>query len=229
MRSPALRFAGLVALVAIGLWLSYELGLVEWLREGSVSERVLALRGPWWTPLALVGLYVLAGCLPLPATAVVLVGGAVYGPWLGWLLNIFGCVAGSCAGYALSRALGRAFAARILGPKRWAALDALMQEHGFWAMVRARWMLPLSVVSYGGGIGGMRFVPFALSSFVGMAIPIAIYTYVGHLLIVAPTSDAATTLTKAAAIVVAMLVVSLAGPGLRLWRRRRDGGSGDPS
>ncbi len=222
MRSPVLRFASLVFLVTIGLFLSYKLGLVDWLREGSVGERVLALRGHWWTPPALLGLFVLTGCLPLPATAVVLIGGAVYGPWQGWLLNLFGCLVGAAVGYALSRALGRDFAAKLVGPKRWATLDSVMREHGLWAMVRARWMMPLSIVNYGGGIGGMKVLPFMLSSILGMTIPIGLYTYVGHLLIVAPNSDPARTLSKAAAIVFAMLALSMASPALRYWRRRKD-------
>jgi len=221
MRSPALRFAIFVLVVAVGLALSYELGLVDWLREGSVAERVVALRGHWWTPLALVGLMVIAGCLPLPTTAVVLVVGAVYGTWRGWGLNLLGCVLGAAAGYGLARALGRDFAAKVLGPKRWAKLDGLMQEHGFWAMVRARWMLPLAVVNYGGGIGGMKTLPFLLSSTLGMSIPIAIYTYVGNLLITAPSTNATATLGKAAAVVLAMLALSLAAPAVRYWRRRQ--------
>lgn len=226
MRSPALRFAALVLLVTLGLGAAYYFGVVDWLREGSVAERVLALRGRWWTPLALIGLCALAGCLPLPTTAVVLIGGAVYGPWRGWALNLVACVLGAGAGYALARVLGRDFAERILGPKRWAKLDGLMQEHGFWAMARARWMLPLAVVNYGAGIGGMKTLPFLLSSVVGMAIPIAIYTYVGHLLIIAPTTDAASTLGKAAAIILALLAMSLAGPLWRVWRKRRRPRSG---
>jgi uncharacterized membrane protein YdjX (TVP38/TMEM64 family) len=221
MRSPAVRFAVLVLLVGAGLAAAYHFGLIDWLRQGSVAERVTALRGPWWTPLALIGLCTLAGCLPLPTTAVVLIGGAVYGPWRGWALNLFGCVFGAFAGYGLARALGRDFAIRILGPKRWAKLDGLMQEHGFWAMVRARWMLPLAVVDYGAGIGGMKALPFLLSSIVGMAIPVAIYTYVGHLLLVAPGANPARTLAKAAALVLALLAVSLAGPAWRWLRRLR--------
>jgi len=221
MRSPVLRFASLVVLVTVGLIVSYQLGLVDWLREGSVADRVLALRGHWWTPLALVGLFVITACLPLPATVVVLISGAVYGPWRGWLLSLFGLVFGAGIGYSLARVLGRDFAAKLIGAQRWAKLDSVMQEHGFWAMVRARWMMPLSVVNYGGGIGGMRALPFLLSSIVGMAIPSAIYSYVGHLLIVAPGSDPARTLGIAAAIVFAMLAVSMAGPALRFLRRRR--------
>jgi uncharacterized membrane protein YdjX (TVP38/TMEM64 family) len=228
MRSPAVRFAALVLFVCAGLAAAYHFGLIDWLRQGSVADRVMALRDPWWTPLALIGLCTLAGCLPLPTTAVVLIGGAVYGPWRGWALNLLGCVCGAVAGYALARALGRDFAIRILGPKRWAKLDGLMQEHGFWTMVRARWMLPLAVVDYGAGIGGMKVLPFLVSSVVGMAFPVAIYTYVGHLLLVAPNANPAKTLAKAAALVLALLAMSLAAPGWRFvkgWRAARRSGA----
>lgn len=227
MRSPALRFLILVTVLSVGLALSYQLGLVEWLRGGSLADRVLALRGEWWTPVALLGLFVLTGCLPLPATAVVLVGGAVYGPLRGWAFNLFGCLVGAGAGYGLARALGRDFVARVLGPKRWAKLDGLMQQHGFWAMVRARWMLPLAVVNHGGGVGGMKGLPFLLSSALGMAVPVALYTYVGHVLIVAPTKDPARAIGQAAAVVLGMLALSLAGPAFKWWRKRSTAAQAD--
>jgi len=221
MRSPIARFALLVILVLGGVVVAYQLGLVDWLREGTVHERVLALRGRWWTPLAVLGLFVLTGCLPLPATAVVLVAGAVYGALWGWLLGWIGCMLGAAGGYTVARLLGRDFVAGILGAARWAKLDDLMDQHGFWPMVRARWMMPLSVVSYGGGLSGMKSVPFLLSSIVGMTIPIGLYAYVGHLLISTPGSNPTRMLRNAGLIVLTMLALSLLAPALRWWRRRR--------
>ncbi len=199
---------------------AYQLGLVEWIREGSIQERVLALRGQWWTPLALGGLIVLAGILPLPTTAVVLIGGAVFGPARGWLLSWVACLLAAVFGYALARILGRDFVARILGPERWERLDGLMEQHGFWAMARARLMLPLSVVNYGAGVSGMRTVPYLLSSIIGMTLPIGVYTYVGHLLLNATSAESTRTLRNGALVVVALLAMSMIGPAMRWWRRR---------
>jgi len=218
--SPAVRFALLVALAVVGLGVAYQLGLVDWLGEGSLEERVLGLRGRWWTPLAILGLFVVAGCMPIPATAPVLIAGAVYGPWRGWLLSWFGCMLAALVGHALARALGRDFVTRILGPERSAKLDRLMGQHGFWAMVRARFMAPLAVVNYAGALAGMRSLPFLLSSIVGMTIPIGIYTYVGHLLITATGRDQARTLRDAGLIVLSLLAMSLVAPAIRWWRSR---------
>jgi len=223
MRSPIARFALLVAFVAIGLVAVYQLGLLDWLRDGTLQERVLSLRDHWWTPLAVIGLFVLSGCLPLPSTAVVLTAGAVYGPVQGWGLNVLGLVIGSVAGFGVARGLGHGFVVRILGPERWERVDGLMTEHGFWAMVRARWMLPLAVVSYGGGLAGMRVLPYTLSTVIGVMVPAALYTYVGHLLVSAAGADATRTITIAGSIVFAILLLSLIGPVLRFWQRRRQG------
>ena len=218
--SPAIRFALMVALVVGGLVVAYQLGLIDWLSEGSLQDKVLGLRGRWWTPLAILGLFVVAGCVPIPATAPVLIAGAVYGPWRGWLLNWFGCMLAALVGHALARALGRDFVARILGRERSAKLDKLVGEHGFWAMVRARFMAPLSVVNYAGALAGMRSLPFLLSSIVGMTIPIGIYTYVGHLLVTATGSDQERALRNSGLIVLSLLAISLVGPEIRWWRRR---------
>jgi uncharacterized membrane protein YdjX (TVP38/TMEM64 family) len=220
MRSPALRFLLLVALVAVGLVVAQQLGLVGWLRAGSLGERIVSLRDQWWTPLALLGLFALTGCLPLPATAVVLASGAVYGTWHGALLNWFGCMLGAVAGYAAARALGRDFVAGVLGAERWGKLDRLMTQHGFWAMARARLMLPLAVVNYGGALAGMRTGPYLLSSMLGMTLPIVLYSYIGHLLVGAVGSDGARLLRNAAIAVAGLLLASLAAPAVRWWRRR---------
>jgi uncharacterized membrane protein YdjX (TVP38/TMEM64 family) len=223
MRSPALRFALLVLLVGAGLIVSYRLGIVDWLRGGSLEERILSLRDQWWTPLALLGLFVVTGCLPLPATAVVLVAGAVYGPWHGSLFNWLGCLVGAAAGYAAARFLGRDFVAGVLGAERWRKLDRLMSEHGFWAMARARLMLPLAVVNYGGGLGGMRCGPFLASSMLGMTLPLVLYTWIGHLLVGAVAGDAPRLVRNATLAVGAVLLMSLVAPTLRWWRRRGGG------
>lgn len=221
MRSPALRFALLVVLVAAGFVVAWKLGLVDWLRQDSLEGRIASLRGQWWTPLALLGLFVLTGCLPLPATAVVLLAGAVYGPWAGSLVNWLGCVAGALAGYTAARYLGRDFVAAILGAERWGRLDRLMTQHGFWPMVRARLMLPLAVVNYGGGLSGMRTLPFLASSMVGMTLPIVLYTYIGHALVGAVAGDGARLVRNATLAVVGVLLMSLVAPAVRWWRRRR--------
>lgn len=220
MRSPALRFVLLVILVAAGLVTAHQLGLVDWLREGSLQERILALRERWWTPLVLLGLFVVTGCLPLPATAVVLVAGAVYGPWIGSLVNWTGCLVGAAAGYSAARLLGRDFVAAILGAERWSKLDRLMTRHGFWTMVRARLMLPLAVVNYGGGLAGMRSGPFLLSSMLGMTLPIVLYTWIGHLLVGAVAGDAPRLVRNATLAVLGVLLMSFVGPVLRRWRQR---------
>jgi len=221
MRSPVVRFVALLVLVAAGLGIAYQLGLIDWLRHGSLNERVLSLRGQWWAPWALLGLFVVTGCLPLPATAVVLVAGAVYGPWRGWAFNWLGCLAGATAGYWLARALGRDLITKILGPERSAKLNSIIAQHGFWAMARARLMVPLAVASYGGGLSGMPPLPYLAASMVGMTLPLGLYTYVGHLLLTTAGTDPARMLGKVGLIVLAVVAMSLLQPALSWWRRRR--------
>jgi len=224
MRSPAVRFALFVGFVAAGLFAAHRLGLVELLTDGGLQARIAGLRDHWWTPLALLGLFVVTGCVPLPATAVVLTGGAVYGPVFGSGLNWLGCMLAALAGFLLARALGRDFVVKILGARRSASLEGLVAQHGFWTMVRARMMTPLAVANYGGGLGGMRVAPFLLSSMLGMTLPIAMYSYVGHLLATATGGgDSTRMLRNVSLAVLAMLAMSMVGPILRWWRRRRVG------
>ncbi len=149
MRSHAVRFGLLIGLVVAGVVVAHQAGIVEWLRAHSLPELMHELRAQWWAPLAILGFCLAAGSLPLPVTPVVLVAGAVYGPARGWLIIFIGCLAGSAVGYLLARALGRDLVERLLGPERWDRLDKLIADHGLYAMVRARWMLPLVAVKPG--------------------------------------------------------------------------------
>ncbi len=209
MRSPALKFVLLIAIVGGGIAVAWKLGLVEWLAGSSPGEIIAVLRGQWWTPFALLGLCFAIGCLPLPVTPVVLSGGAIFG-WLpGSVLNVAGCLLGACAGYVLSRGLGREMIGRWIGPEREKRLDRLVADHGIFAMIRARWMLPLVAVNFAGGLSGMKLGPFVLSSLIGLTPPILVYTYVGHLLAESAGADVAVLLRNGALAVFALLFLSL--------------------
>ncbi len=219
MRAPLARIALFAGLVGGGLIVAWWAGAFDWLRDRPLGELVAALRGRWWTPLAIAGLATVCGCLPLPLTPIVLAGGAIFGPLLGWCLNMAGAMVGCAAGYQLARALGRDAVERLLGAERWRRLDRLVADHGMFAMIRSRFFLPLTAPNFVAAVTGMEFAPFLLSSFLGMALPIAVYTYVGHLLIRTAGADPTHTLRNAALVVLAMLAITLLPAAWRRWRR----------
>jgi uncharacterized membrane protein YdjX (TVP38/TMEM64 family) len=85
----------------------------------------------WWGPLALIGLQVAQVLIaPLPGQVLGLVGGYVYGPWLGTLINMAGTLLGSGLAMALARRFGRPLVQRFVSPPWLDRLDGLAVKRG---------------------------------------------------------------------------------------------------
>jgi uncharacterized membrane protein YdjX (TVP38/TMEM64 family) len=67
---------------------------------------------------------------PIPGEVTGLLGGYLYGPYMGILLSTVGLTAGSYAAFALSRALGRPFAEKFVPQPAIKKFDYLLQHRG---------------------------------------------------------------------------------------------------
>ncbi len=86
--------------------------------------------GPWGA-LVLIGLQVAQILLaPIPGQALGLVGGYLYGPWLGTLINMVGTLIGSGIAIWLARQFGRPLVKRWVPLKSLARLDGLAERRG---------------------------------------------------------------------------------------------------
>jgi uncharacterized membrane protein YdjX (TVP38/TMEM64 family) len=86
--------------------------------------------GPWGM-LALIGLQVAQTLLaPIPGHGLNIVGGYLYGLWLGTLINMTGTLIGSGIAIWLARRFGRPLVERWVPPKRLAQLDRLAKQRG---------------------------------------------------------------------------------------------------
>jgi uncharacterized membrane protein YdjX (TVP38/TMEM64 family) len=99
----------------------------------SDPERLRAIVIGWgvWGPLALIGLQVVQVLIaPLPGQVLGLVGGYVYGPWLGTLINMAGTLLGSGLAMWLARRFGRPLVQRFVPPEWLDRLDGLAARRG---------------------------------------------------------------------------------------------------
>ncbi len=67
---------------------------------------------------------------PLPGQVLGLVGGYIYGPWLGTLINMIGTLLGSGLAMALARRFGRPLVQRFVSPAWLDRLDELAMRRG---------------------------------------------------------------------------------------------------
>ena len=142
------------------LWLNWG-GLIHRLQE--VGDRPLA-------PLWVVGIYVVAGFLVVPLTALIIATMAAYGALLGTAYAMLGALASAVATFAIGRVLGEASVRRLFGA-RFEPLRSRLATCSLLTMTAIR-MLPLapfSVVNLLAGTVGIRFVPYMVGTLLGLA------------------------------------------------------------
>lgn len=217
--SPARRFLVLLGLLAAMLLTLWALGLTKPETLSRVLDMIGRARGTWWAPLVLVGLYLLFSPLALPVSPLVAAGGAVFGLLGGWCVNMLGACAGAFLSFELGRGLGRDLVVRLVGPDRTAALTAVLDRHGFWALVRVRYLpLPFGAINYAAALMGVARGPFVASTALGLAVPLLVYTQLGSVLVNAASGQRGAAVRQAAWLMLLFFLLTFSPV---LWRRLR--------
>ena len=120
----------------------------------------------------------------LPRAWGLLVGGMLFGPWLGSGLSIVGDLAGGFICYALARTAARQWVERALRrhPRASRVTHLLAHGRGTSTMAFLR-ILPVAhytLVSYAAGIAGVRPGPYMLGTAVGILPASVLYPWLGH-------------------------------------------------
>lgn len=171
-------FLGLALLVLIPFLIWGE-GL-----EGRFSQAgVVAWLGGYgrWGWIAAIVLLASDLLLPIPATAVMVALGLVYGPLWGGLIGTAGGFLGGALGYGLCRGFGRPLALRILGPDDLLQGERLFARAGGWLVALSRW-LPVfpEVIACMAGLARMPRWAFAIALLCGCAPMAFTFAAIGH-------------------------------------------------
>lgn len=113
--------------------------------------------------------YALLTLLPAPKAVLTVLGGILYGFWLGALLAWLAALIGAVVAFGLGRLLGRDAVDRLIRGRLDRA-DRLLADHGLGAVIAARLVpvLPFTVVNYAGGLTGVRLRDFVIGSAIGV-------------------------------------------------------------
>lgn len=130
---------------------------------------------PLTAPLAYTGFYVAVAALCLPEAAVVTVaGGLLFGTLFGGVLAVIGATLGSIVLFLVARS---ALADRFVrtGGGLLARTRAALQRDGFAYLLAIRLIpaFPFWLVNLAAAIGGMRLLPYATATFIGI-IPVTL-------------------------------------------------------
>ena len=173
-------------------------------------------RTAWYALPAVVAAYVVLGLVFVPVLALVAATGVAFGPWLGPVYALTGCVASASTGFGLGRWLGRQRVQRI-GGARVARLHRALERNGTLAVfvlrkVPAPFMLANIVV----GASSVRYRDFLIGTVLGMgALVVALAGFGYRLTRVIDHPSLTEVLTAAAMLAVPLTAAVLINRALR--------------
>lgn len=200
--SLLLLLAGMAA-----AWKFTSLG--EYLDYPSLVALGRGLRDSAWAPLAVLGAFTLGTLAALPVTLLIIASALVFGPLMGSLYSLAGCLAGGAATYWLGRGLGRDTVRRLAG-RRLNQLSRRLGEHGVLAMVALRMLpvAPYTIVNVVAGATHIRWKDFMLGTLLGMAPGIILTSVFVRQVLASARNPGPGSFLTLAAIIAAMLTFS---------------------
>ena len=135
----------------------------------------------FWAPLGHIVLFALGTILFIPGTIFGLVGGALFGPLWGTMLNLAGATLGATAAFLIARYVAADWVRRKAGYR----LDRLITgvEADGWrfvALVRLVPLFPFNLTNYALGLTRISLKHYVLGSLVCMVPGTLAYTWLGH-------------------------------------------------
>ena len=143
--------------------------LAEVIQIDRLSGWAASLRENPARHLYLLGAYVIGSILLVPIKVIILVTAIIFGPILGSLYSILGCLAGAGATYAIGRLLGQDFVRKVAGAK-WRRLEKKIDQTGIVAVATLR-LLPIAPFTVVNIVSGAFKVPlrdYILGSLLGL-------------------------------------------------------------
>jgi phosphatidylserine/phosphatidylglycerophosphate/cardiolipin synthase-like enzyme/uncharacterized membrane protein YdjX (TVP38/TMEM64 family) len=208
---------GLALLAVVWRWTP----LREWVNLASLVALARHLEALPFTPIAVVGGYVIAGLLVIPVTLLIAVTGIVFGPAQGMLYATAGTLLSAAVTYGCGYRLGRKTVQRLVGP-RINRLSQRIARRGILAMVVLRMLpvAPFTVVNVVAGASHIRFRDYLIGTLLGMLPGIAMTVIFVHHLAEAVRNPSPGSV--AVLVLVVALIIGTAAGLQRLLKNKED-------
>jgi uncharacterized membrane protein YdjX (TVP38/TMEM64 family) len=221
-RSAAVRALVLAGVVLLALVAVRWTPLAEIVDREQLTSLLEQLRETSWAGPVLVVLYVVIAPLGIPISPLVLAGGAVFGLFVGWALNLLGALLGAVITFLVGQRMGRDLVVHLVGTSRLQRAEELLEQHGFWAIVRIRFLpIPFALVNYGAALAGVRLGPFVVATTLGLAPSLVIYTTLSYALVTAAAEDRMGVAITGALVILAVIAISFIPATMRAWKNRK--------
>jgi uncharacterized membrane protein YdjX (TVP38/TMEM64 family) len=170
--------AGVVLLViAVGfvvLWAFHSDVTIESLQQWIADLGI-------WAPIGFVVLYAVATVAMVPGSIFDLIGGALFGPYLGSVLDLTGGSLGAALAFLVARYIAADWVESRAGPRLKGVMRNVKKEGWrFVAFVRLVPFFPYNIVNYLLGLTRIPFHHYVITTVVCMAPSTVAYTWIGH-------------------------------------------------
>ena len=126
--------------------------------------------------------YIVCCVALVPALALTIAAGAIFGFVRGSLIVLAGATAGACAAFLLGRTiLRRHVERRVASNPKMAAVDRAIATEGtkIMLLMRLSGFPPFTWINYALGLTGVKFVPYLLTTFFGIIPGTLAFTWAG--------------------------------------------------
>lgn len=128
-------------------------------------------------PIAYIIIFSIAPSLFLPGLPITIAGGVVFGPLWGTIYTSIGSTIGACLAFIIARYFARRQVENLL-PKYLKNIDEGVEKNGwvFVAITRLIPLFPFNILNYAFGLTKIKFLDYALTSWICMLPATAAYT-----------------------------------------------------
>ena len=126
--------------------------------------------------------YVLCCVFVVPATVLTLGAGAIFGFVAGTIVNLISATLGACAAFLLGRTVFRKrIEQKVASNPKLGAVDKAIEKEGtkIMLLMRLSGFPPFTWINYALSLTGVKFLPYAITTFIGIIPGTAAFTYLG--------------------------------------------------
>lgn len=184
---------------------------------GNLLPLLKSLSAGAFGPLQVMAVYVLGGLVMFPIVVLIPATALIYGPFLGPVYALLGCLASALLCYVIGKRMGSETVGRIAG-SRTRAIERRLARHGFLMVALFRFLpvAPYTVVNLAAGAFRMRMLDYTAGTVAGLLPGILIMTALEY--------SVEKTLAKPDAWSVSLLAGAAAvALGAAVWAKRRYG------
>lgn len=168
-----------LGVVSLSVFICYRLGIVNLLTNVTALRDWLGSYG-WLSYFIFIGLSILVAVLMLPGQLLAIVGGLLYGGWIGGILTVIGASLGCTVSFILAKYVARDYIVQRFGQSEiFKKIDIGVSENGtsFLVFTRLVPIFPYAIQSYAYALTPMSVRQFSIISFLTMIPASFLYAF----------------------------------------------------